>query len=71
MNDENRRISRFRQAGSTRSLARALTATGQKIAGMGENEVVEGIARMAASEGMAERSASLAAAGDLLAAQGM
>jgi hypothetical protein len=64
-------VEQIRQSGSTHSLARALTATGQKIAGMGENEIVEGIARLAVSEGMAERSALLSTEGALLAAKGM
>jgi hypothetical protein len=49
-------VEQVRQAGSTRSLARAIAATGKQIAGLGENEIAEGVARLAVSEGMAVRS---------------
>ena len=64
-------VEQIRLAGSTRSLARAMAATGQKIAGMGENEMAEGVARVAFSEGMAERSAALAETSEALAIKGM
>ena len=62
-------VEQIRQAGSTRSLAHAMAATGQKIADMGENEVAEGMVRMAVSQGMAERSAELAFGSEVLAEQ--
>ena len=48
----------------TRVLAGALKQTGQDIEAMGEQEVAEGVVRMAVSEAAAERSAELSAASD-------
>jgi len=59
------------RAGSTRGLAQAMAAAGQTMGDLGKNEVAEGALRMAVSEGMAERSASLAVAGEALAKQGL
>ena len=47
-----------------------MAAAGQQIGELGENEVVEGMVRMAVSEGMAERSTELSAAGERLAERG-
>jgi len=64
-------VEQIRMAASTRGLARAMASTGKKIAGLGENEVAEGFARMAVSEGMAIRSEELAIGGAILAEQGI
>jgi hypothetical protein len=68
---EDMAVEQIRQAGSTRSLARALASTGQKIGAMGEGEMAEGLVRITVSEGMAERSAELAVAGEILAERGV
>jgi hypothetical protein len=54
---------------STRALAGAIKEAGQDIEAMGEQEVEEGLVRMAVSEVAAERSAELSAASDALAAR--
>jgi hypothetical protein len=53
----------------TRALAGAMKATGKEIEAMGEQEVTEGLVRLAVSEAAAERSAELSAASDALAAR--
>jgi hypothetical protein len=53
----------------TRALAGAIKQAGQDIEAMGEQEVKEGLVRMAVSEAAAERSAELSAASDALAAK--
>jgi hypothetical protein len=53
----------------TRALAGALKETGKKIEALGEQEVTEGLVRVAVSEAAAERSAELSAASDALAAK--
>jgi hypothetical protein len=53
----------------TRALAGAIKQAGQDIEAMGEQEVKEGLVRMAVSEVAAERSAELSAASDALAAK--
>jgi hypothetical protein len=55
----------------TRALAGAIKQAGEDIEVMGEDEVVEGMARGAASEAVAERSAELSVASDMLAAKGV
>lgn len=55
----------------TRALAGAIKQEGASIEAMGENEIVEGVVRMAASQAAAERSAELSVASDLLAMQGV
>ncbi len=55
----------------TRALAGAIKQEGAEIEAMGENEVVEGVVRMAASQAAAERSAELSVASDLLAMKGV
>lgn len=57
--------------GATRALSEAIAKTGWQIADLGEEEVAEGITRMAVSAGMAERSEDLAAAGAELTAEGL
>lgn len=54
---------------STRALAGAIKQAGQDIEAMGEQEVEEGLLRMAVSEAAAERSAELSVASDALAAR--
>jgi hypothetical protein len=56
---------------STRALAGAIKQAGEDIEVMGEDEVVEGMVRGAASEAVAERSAELSVASDMLAAKGV
>jgi hypothetical protein len=51
------------RAASTRALSQLAMAKGMKIEAMGVEEVAEGLARVAASEAMSERSAELAYAG--------
>jgi hypothetical protein len=53
----------------TRALAGALKDTGKEIEEMGQQEVEEGLVRVAVSEVAAERSAQLAAASDALASR--
>jgi hypothetical protein len=55
----------------TRALAGAIKQAGEDIEVMGEDEVVEGMLRGAASEAVAERSAELSVASDMLAAKGV
>ena len=59
------------RAGSTRGLAVAMAATGQTMGDLGENEVAEGVVRLAVSQGAAEQSADLALASEALAEQGI
>ena len=51
------------RASGGRALATALAVTGVEIAALSENEVAEGIVRLAASEALAQRSGELALAG--------
>jgi hypothetical protein len=51
------------RASGTRALAAAMAASGHDLAGLGENEVAEGIVRLAASEALSERSDELAVEG--------
>jgi hypothetical protein len=53
----------------TRALAGALKQTGKDIEVMGEQEMAEGVVRIAVSEAAAERSAELFVASDALAAK--
>jgi hypothetical protein len=53
----------------TRALAGAIKQAGKDVEAMGEQEVEEGLVRMAVSEVAAERSAQLSAASDALAAR--
>jgi hypothetical protein len=53
----------------TRALAGAIKQAGQDVEAMGEQEVTEGLVRLAVSEAAAERSAKLSAASDALAAR--
>ena len=55
----------------TRALAGAIKETGKDIEAMGEQEVTEGIVRMAVSDAAADRSAELSAASDALASKGV
>ena len=54
----------------TRALAGAIRQAGRDIEAMGEQEVAEGVVRVAVSEAAAERSADLYVASDMLAARG-
>ena len=58
------------RAAAERGLAHLMEATGQQIGELGEEEIDEGLLRMAASDIAAERSAELAAAGAGLAVRG-
>ena len=58
------------RAAATRSLTDLIEATGRRIGEMGEEEVDEGVLRLAASDIASERSAELAAAGLILAESG-
>ena len=58
------------QAAATRSLSHVIADTGRMIGDLGENEIDEGVVRIAASEAAAQRAEELAAASDLLAARG-
>jgi len=58
------------RAGAERGLASLMAATGQQIAEMGEEEIDEGVLRMAASDIAAERSDELAAASVRLGVRG-
>jgi hypothetical protein len=64
-------VEQIRGAASMRSLSRAMASTGQKIAGMGENEMAEGVVRLAVSQGMAEKSDALTKESELHAVRGM
>jgi hypothetical protein len=57
--------------GATRAVAEAMGETGARVAGLGAEEMVEGVARGIASETLAVDSEALAEAGVALAAQGM
>ena len=48
------------RAGGTRAIARALADTGEHVELLGEAEAAEGVARLVAAEGLAERSEELA-----------
>ncbi len=58
------------RAGAERGLASLMAATGQHIAEMGEEEIDEGVLRMAASDIAAQRSEELAEAAVLLGIRG-
>jgi len=64
-------VNQIRLAGSTRNLAYAMADTSQQITGFGEDEMAEGVARLAVSEGMAERSTELAVGAAMLAEKGI
>jgi len=55
----------------TRALAGAIKQEGKAIEDMGEEEVAEGLVRLAVSNAAAERSAELSMASDALAMQGV
>ena len=55
----------------TRALAGAIKQAGEDVEAMGEQEIVEGAVRVAASEAAAERSAQLSAASGDLAVKGV
>jgi len=59
------------RSSSNRALAQLAMAKGMKIEAMGAEEVAEGLARMVASEAMAERSAELAYTSAVLAEEGV
>jgi hypothetical protein len=59
------------RASSNRTLSQLAMAKGMKIEAMGAQEVAEGLARMAASEAMVERSEELSYAAVELAGQGI
>ena len=59
------------RAAATRSLTELIEATGQRIGEMGEEEIDEGVLRLAASDIAAERSADLSAAGYALGRAGL
>jgi len=59
------------RSASTKGVARAIEAAGGKIADLGNNEIAEGVTRMAVSEGLAEGSKQLKKAGIKLAKQGV
>jgi hypothetical protein len=55
----------------TRTLSQALAARDAEVAGPGEEEVAEGLARLAVPKGVAETSEELAQTGEELVAQGI
>jgi hypothetical protein len=57
--------------GATRAVAEAMGETGTRVAGLGADEVAEGVVRGVASGALATDSEALAEAGVALAAQGM
>ena len=59
------------RASSTRVLAVAMAATGARVADLSEQEVTEGIVRLAASEALAEEADDLAADSALTAVRGI
>jgi hypothetical protein len=59
------------RAAASRSLTELIEATGQRIGEMGEEEIDEGVLRLAASDIAAERAADLTAAGLALGVQGL
>ena len=54
------------RSGGTRAIARALADTGERVEVLGEMEAAEGVARLVAAEGLAERSEDLADEGAAL-----
>jgi hypothetical protein len=58
------------RAGSSRGLSEALFAAGKTINDLGENEMAEGVARLAVSAAAAEESEELAETAEILAMQG-
>jgi hypothetical protein len=58
------------RSASTKGVAKAIEAAGGKISEMGNNEIAEGVTRMAVSEGLAQGSKELKKAGVKLAKQG-
>ncbi len=58
------------QAAATRSLSHVIADTGRQIGDLGENEIDEGVVRLAASEAAAKRAGELAHASDMLATRG-
>jgi hypothetical protein len=63
-------VEQLMRAAGTRALAGAIKRAGQDIEAMGEEEITEGVVRLAVSDAAAERGEELAMASDLLAAQG-
>lgn len=59
------------RSASTKGVARAIEAAGGKIAEMGNNEIAEGVTRMAVSEGLHEGSKELRKAGMKLGKEGV
>ena len=59
------------RAGGTRAIARALADTGDRVEALGELEEAEGVARLVAAEGLAERSAELADDGAVAGVRGL
>ena len=58
------------RAGGTRAIARALADTGERVELLGAAEAAEGVARLVAAEGLAERSQELADEGAELSYEG-
>jgi len=59
------------RAAGTRALSSAIRQTGEDIEAMGEDEIDEGLVRVAVADAAAERSDELAIASDLLAFRGV
>jgi hypothetical protein len=64
-------VEQIRIAISTAGLSKTLAATGQKINTLGQNEVEEGLVRLAVSEAVAKESGRMAKVSDDLVAQGV
>jgi hypothetical protein len=64
-------VKQMRLAGSRRNLALVMAETSEKITDFGKGEIAEGAARLAISEGMAERSVELAVGSAILAEEGI
>ena len=56
-------VEQILKAASTKGVAKAIESAGGKIADLGNNEIAEGVTRMAVSEGLAEGSKKLKKAG--------
>jgi hypothetical protein len=64
-------VEQILRSASTKGVARAIEAAGGTIADLGNNEIAEGVTRMAVSEGLAEGSKQLKKAGVKLGKQGV
>ena len=64
-------VEQIRLAISTDGVSQVLAAAGQRITALGENEVEEGLVRLAISEAVSEQSAAMSRASEDLAVQGI